>query len=102
NYALSESFAETTTNLAYLLDRVERWDDATSEWVSADPSTVAVEAGDHAIYRFVNEPAPAVNIPLTGGMSAALFSTWGTALIVLAALLTAAYIDRTRRQGGAR
>lgn len=56
-------------------------------WVTVDdPSAITVAAGDHAIYRFVNEDAPAFTLPLTGGTGSMPYWLGGGALLALAAI----------------
>lgn len=92
-YALSEVF--TDANLAYLFDRVDVWNGTEWEEVT-DFSAVTVTAGEHAVYRFVNKPAPAFALPLTGGMSTDAFLIAG-GLILAATLGFALWYFRRQR-----
>lgn len=56
-------------------------------WTDADPSSVAVSAGETAIYRFVHVDTPRLRLPLTGStltMLAALFAAAVAALLAIA------------------
>lgn len=104
-YGLSEALATGGSQIAYLLDRVEHCVDVAPGGASClawgpavDASAVTVDLGKHEIYRFVNVPAPAVTVPLTGGVSGELFGIGGLGFAALAALLAIAYWHRTRRQ----
>lgn len=98
SYSLTESYAVPESNLAYLFDRVELWNQEAGAWEPAGPEGISLAAGEHSVYRFVNKPAPDIAVPLTGGMSSASFGAAGTAITILAALMgAAAYMRRTQR-----
>lgn len=90
--------------MTYLLDRVERCtarnpQGACTTWTTVtDVSGVSVGIGTHETYRFVNKPAPAVTVPLTGGTSGELFGLGGLGLVILAGFAGLAYWRRTQRQ----
>ncbi|WP_025133545.1 vWA domain-containing protein [Leucobacter sp. PH1c] len=102
-YALSEALHDPATPLAYLLDRVERClPDATQaggcSWQRVDErDSVTVGIGQHAVYRFVNVPAPALEVPLTGGVSSDALSIAGAGLAAIALLAASAIWVRRRR-----
>lgn len=105
-YALSEAIGAGGA-ITYLLEQVERCTSlapgggACTIWAPvADVSAVSVELGTHEVYQFVNKPAPAVAMPLTGGLSGDLFGLGGLGALTLATLFGVLYWHRTRRQAG--
>lgn len=102
-YTLSEALADQNTPLAYLLDRVERCDPDPSAadgctWERVDETQqVKVGLGQNAVYRFVNRPAPALEVPLTGGLSSDALGIAGASIAGLALLVGAASWSRRRR-----
>lgn len=62
----------------------------------AQAAAVTVEAGERAIYRFVNDDAPALALPLTGGIGADTYLFGGTGVLVLGLLAAAVLLVRTR------
>ncbi len=103
SYALTEALAAGGP-MTYLLDRVERCtarnpQGACTTWTTVtDVSGVSVGIGTHETYRFVNKPAPAVTVPLTGGTSGELFGLGGLGLVILAGFAGLAYWRRIQRQ----
>lgn len=106
SHALTEALADPGSVIAYFLDRVEQCapdanlpggfdPDACIE--ISDPSDVSVGLGQHTIYRFVNQPAPMVAVPLTGGLSSDAFGIAGAGLAALAAIIGYLYWNRKRR-----
>lgn len=79
-YVLSESSSYASIGL-----RLERLVDG--RWVTAEAPSIQVAAGQHAVYRFVNAPVPALSLPLTGGVGADAYVVGGSALLLLAAAL---------------
>ncbi|WP_449283137.1 vWA domain-containing protein [Leucobacter sp.] len=106
SHALTEALADPGSVIAYFLDRVEQcepdaslpggFDPAACVTIS-DPSDISVGLGQHAIYRFVNQPAPMVAVPLTGGLSSDAFGIAGIGLAALAAIIGTLYWNRRRR-----
>ena len=94
--------------MTYLLDRIERCaardaGGSCTSWTTVlDVSAVSVAIGTHETYRLVNKPAPAVIVPLTGGLSGELFGGGGLGLAALAIILAAMYWRRIRRQSEVR
>lgn len=107
SYALTEALAAGGP-MTYLLDRIERCaardaGGSCTSWTTVlDVSAVSVAIGTHETYRFVNKPAPAVIVPLTGGLSGELFGSGGLGLAALAIILAAMYWRRIRRQSEVR
>lgn len=103
SYSLSEALVPGGP-MTYMLDRIERCTaraagGSCTTWVTVlDVSAISVGIGTHETYRFVNKPAPAVAVPLTGGLSGELFGGGGMALAAVAILLGALYWRRVRRQ----
>lgn len=107
-YALSEALHDPATPLAYLLDRVERCvPDTTApggcDWTRVDESApVSVGIGQHEVYRFVNVSAPALEVPLTGGVSSDALNIAGAGLAALALLVgSLSWAHRRRRDARA-
>lgn len=107
-YALSEALHDPATPLAYLLDRVERCvPDTTApggcDWTQVDESApVSVGIGQHEVYRFVNVSAPALEVPLTGGVSSDALNIAGAGLAALALLVgSLSWAHRRRREARA-
>ncbi|WP_125100384.1 vWA domain-containing protein [Leucobacter chromiireducens] len=107
-YALSEALHDPSTPLAYLLDRVERCaPDASAPggciWTPVDESApVSVGIGQHEVYRFVNVAAPALEVPLTGGVSSDALNIAGAGLAALALLVgSLSWAHRRRRSASA-
>lgn len=97
-YTLDES-----ASVAFLRNGLERYtgpDPANPDmtnaahWVSVDSATVSVAPGEHAVYRFVNRTAPAVPIPLTGGVGRTAFLVSSALLVVIATTTVAAAVRR--------
>ncbi|WP_405219293.1 hypothetical protein [Agrococcus sp. Ld7] len=63
---------------------------------AAQAAAVSVPAGQHAIYRFVNDDAPALALPLTGGIGADTYLFGGAGVLLLGLLTAAALLVRTR------
>ncbi|GAA1623564.1 VWA domain-containing protein [Leucobacter chromiireducens] len=102
-YALSEAASDPSAPLSYLLNRVERCEPQPGNpgactWVAIDESApVTVGLGQHGIYRFVNRPAPALQVPLTGGLSSDALGIAGASLAALALLVGGLSWSRRRR-----
>ncbi|WP_143103030.1 prealbumin-like fold domain-containing protein [Agrococcus baldri] len=97
-YTLTEDMGD----YAYLGTELQRWDGepaqvdhASPHWTTVD-EVVTVEAGDHAIYRFVNRPAPALALPLTGGIGADTYLFGGAGVLLLGLLTAAVLFAQTR------
>lgn len=108
DYALTETPADPNAPLAYLLDRVERCDPNPAaaggcDWQVIDEAApVSVGVGQHAVYRFVNKSAPALEVPLTGGLSSDAVGIAGAGLAGLALLIgSVAWMRRRRHEQGA-
>ncbi|MBL3698877.1 VWA domain-containing protein [Leucobacter luti] len=103
DYELSELPHDPAAPLAYLLDRVEFCvpNAATTggcDWSRVDEAApVSVGVGEHAVYRFVNRSAPALEVPLTGGLSSDALGIAGAGIAGLALLLGAVTWTRRRR-----
>ncbi|TCK45079.1 von Willebrand factor type A domain-containing protein [Leucobacter luti] len=103
SYTLSELPHDPAAPLAYLLDRVERCDPNPAaaggcDWVHVDETTpVSVPIGQTAVYRFVNTPAQALDVPLTGGLSSDALGIAGAGIAGLALLVGAITWTRRRR-----
>lgn len=63
---------------------------------AAQAAAFTVEAGEHAIVRFVNDDAPPLTLPLTGGIGADSFLLGGAGLLLLGLLAAAVPLVRTR------
>lgn len=102
-YLLSEIASDPSAPLSYLLDRVERCEPQAGapggcSWVAVDESqAVSVGIGQHGVYRFVNRPAPALEVPLTGGLSSDALGIAGASLAALALLVGGLTWSRRRR-----
>ncbi len=105
-YALTETVSDGGS-LAYVLDRVEVCIHSTAQdcledgatWQTvADPASVQVAAGEHAIFRFVNERQPGFPLPLTGGLASDMFLIGG-GLTALVAAGAAVWFWRRKRLG---
>ncbi|HET8868361.1 MAG TPA: hypothetical protein VFM87_08525 [Agrococcus sp.] len=91
-YALSES-----SRFAYLGLAIERYDEAGVAWIAVtDPSSIVLEPGEHAVFRFVNAAPPALALPLTGGIGADTYLLAGSALLLLGLAAAATLLHRTR------
>ena len=91
-YALSES-----SRFAYLGLSLERYDEAGVAWIPVtDPSSIVLQPGDHAVFRFVNAAPPALALPLTGGIGADTYLLAGSALLLLGLAAAATLLHRTR------
>lgn len=55
-------------------------------WRAVDPASITVAAGEHGVYRFVAEPAPAFQLPISGGLGADGVQLVGGAVFTLALL----------------
>ena len=101
-YALSES---STGNLAYIKVSLQRYTGTlNADGSLADPnawadaaSTVSVETGQHAVYRFVNASVPKFKLPLTGGNGSAMYMIAGSGMLLLAFLIAAWIVIRRLR-----
>lgn len=104
-YALSEDMGD----YAYLGQSIERYvgpTGATSaqladagNWQPLDPAqaaAVTVPIGERGIYRFVNDDAPALTLPLTGGIGADTYLFGGAGLLLFGLLAVAIHLVRTR------
>ncbi len=105
-YSLSERPADPAAPLAYLLDRVEQCVPSSApggcDWVVVDESqAVSVGIGQNATYRFVNKQAPALEVPLTGGLSSDALGLAGAGIAGLALLVGAATWNRRRTRAAA-
>lgn len=100
-YTLSE--ASTSTSLAYrntvlqVLVGTDPADD--THWQTVTAADVTVPAGEQRVYRFVNDPVPAVVLPLTGGLSTDAFLILGLVVVGLALILSAWHGRRSRKRG---
>ncbi|PWD50824.1 hypothetical protein C8046_09360 [Serinibacter arcticus] len=94
-YALSEVLADPGSLLAYRQVGLEQLVGGTWQPV-ASADVTAPAAGQTAVYRFVNERIPGVELPITGGASTDAFRIAG-ALVLMTALLGAAWVRRRRR-----
>lgn len=98
-YTLTE--ASESTSLAYrntalqVLVGTDPANDA--HWETVTSTEVTVPAGEQRVYRFINDPVPAVVLPLTGGLSTDAFLILGTAVLGLALIFGAWHIRRSRR-----
>lgn len=105
-YTLSEISANG--QLAYTQLGIEKCTAVTGVGASAecttwDPvlisgNTVELALGEHAMYRFVNQPIPPITVPLTGGMSSDMFGIWGAGIVLLAVITGIVYVGRTQRR----
>ncbi|MCH1881987.1 hypothetical protein [Agrococcus sp. ARC_14] len=104
-YALSEDMG----SYAYLGQALQRYTGPVSatpaqlseaaNWqtlTDTQAASVTVTAGQHAIYRFVNDDAPALTLPLTGGIGADTYLFGGAGVLLLGLLVAAALLVRTR------
>ncbi|WP_347755740.1 SpaH/EbpB family LPXTG-anchored major pilin [Agrococcus sp. ProA11] len=104
-YALSEDMGD----YAYLGQSIQRYTGpstasaselaADANWqtlTAAQAAAVTVPAGQRAIYRFVNDDAPALSLPLTGGIGADTYLFGGAGLLLLGLLVAAFPLLRTR------
>ncbi len=92
-YALSEAsiYAYLQLHLQQLVAGV---------WVDvASSDIVAPAAGQTVTYRFVNAPAPALTLPLTGGIGADAYLFGGLALLILAGASVLVRMRPLRRRG---
>lgn len=96
-YTLSETPTDPAAPLAYRLARLELRQ-ANGTWTPVANATItAPAAGQNAVYRFVNEPIPAVSLPLTGGASTDSYFIAGGGVLLLA-MITSAWAWRRRRR----
>lgn len=58
-----------------------------ANWTTLGSPDVTVAAGEHRLYRFVNEPVPAIVLPLTGGAAADAFLLGGSSVLAIALAL---------------
>lgn len=104
-YALTEEMGD----YAYLGQSVQRYVGparATTRqlanpdhWLSltaAEAAAVTVAAEQRAIYRFVNDDAPALTLPVTGGIGADSYRFGGAGALMLGLLAAALLVARTR------
>lgn len=100
---LSEAFAAGGESLAYNFDRLEVCTatdvSGCTTWATvSDPSAaITVDLGQEQMYRFVNALAPAIAVPLTGGVAGDLFGGFGLSVAAVAALLGTGLWLRSRR-----
>jgi LPXTG-motif cell wall-anchored protein len=93
SYRLSETLADVNSNPAYLLTAIQVWTpghgpdcNGTGTWTTvSDPSGISVAAGQTAVYRFVNSAAPALILPLTGGIGTDAYAIAGLIALLIAA-----------------
>lgn len=98
-YTLTETSA--SSSLAYrntVLQVLVGTDPANdAHWQTVTGADISVPAGEQRVYRFVNEPVPAVVLPLTGGLSTDAFLILGTVVLGLALIAGAWHSRRSRR-----
>ncbi|MBM9432889.1 hypothetical protein [Flaviflexus equikiangi] len=101
-YTVSEE-TTGTNELAFIQRGIQRYIGDTPEnpdhtnsahWVDVTTADIQVDAGASEIYRFVNEPIPPIDIPITGGTGAGVYLSFGGGL--LGAALLVAWRHRNR------
>lgn len=106
-YALSEALHDQNSQIAYLLDRVEQCTafgagGSCNSWATvSDVSNVKVSLGQTAMYRFVNKAAPAIAVPLTGGIGRDQVLLAGGGVLILSLAILGLMRARRRRFQGA-
>ena len=91
-YALSES-----SRFAYLGLSLERYDESAIAWITVtDPTSIVLQPGDHAVFRFVNAAPPSLALPLTGGIGADTYLLVGSSVLLLGLAAAATMLHRTR------
>ena len=94
-YALTEQSVSST--VAYLALGVERSTDGGATWTAVPGSQITPTAGQQVLYRLVNQPVPAIALPLTGGIGTDVVGRWGLGFLTVAAALAGWHLSRTRR-----
>jgi uncharacterized repeat protein (TIGR01451 family) len=95
SYTLTEQSLSST--VAYLALGLQISTDGGTTWATAPSGQVTPTPGQQVYYRLVNQPVPAVMLPLTGGVGTDVVTAWGMAFLVAAAALAGWQLLRTRR-----
>ncbi|WP_146794319.1 prealbumin-like fold domain-containing protein [Agrococcus baldri] len=108
-YALTEDMGE----YAYLGQSIQRYsgppnpttahlahDGNWTTLTTAQAAALTLVAGEHAYVRFVNDDAPALSLPLTGGIGADTYLLGGAGVLLLGLLVAAVLLVRTRIRSG--
>lgn len=72
-----------------------------ANWENVGSADVKVAAGEHAVYRFVNDKVPAVVLPLTGGTASDIFLLLGGAIVSAVVAVAAWRAARRMKRGTA-
>ena len=71
------------------------------DWENVESTDIQVGAGEHAVYRFVNDDVPAVVLPPTGGTASDLYLLLGGALMAAFVAFAAWHASRRLKRGNA-
>lgn len=95
SYALTEQSLSST--VAYLALGLQMSTDGGTTWVNVPSAQITPTAGQQVFYRLVNQPVPAIVLPLTGGVGTDVITKWGVGFLVAAAALGGWHASRRRR-----
>ncbi|MEO8906806.1 MAG: LPXTG cell wall anchor domain-containing protein, partial [Microbacteriaceae bacterium] len=97
SYTISEALNAAHASVPYLQVGIQKWDG--SNWVAVTSDQVSVDAGQQAVYRFVNSPVPTLVLPLTGGVGTDAYLIAGLLALLVAVSLAIWQWRRTVRMG---
>jgi uncharacterized repeat protein (TIGR01451 family) len=95
SYTLTEQ--SLSSAVAYLALGLQMSTDGGTTWVSVPSGQITPTSGQQVYYRLVNQPVPAIVLPLTGGIGIDVVTTWGIGLLAAAAVLAGWQQFRTKR-----
>lgn len=98
SYTLTEQAASPST--AYLALGLQQSTDGGATWTTVAGNQATAAAGTQVLYRFVNESAPAITLPLTGGVGTDVLTY--SALALFGATTAGAIWQLLRRRQAAR
>ena len=95
SYALTEQSLSST--VAYLALGLQMSTDGGTTWTNVPSGQITATSGQQVYYRLVNQPVPAIVLPLTGGIGTDVVTKWGLGLLATAAGLAGWQLSRTKR-----